>query len=867
VVGVDGTSADLKLTRLEEDSRRFWQWYGVAEATRIRRVDGPAVQIVQQPPEVVGDCWLDQVRLLATADLMTRYRTMKGMPVMRWAGWSCHGLPVEVAVESALPRESGRYGLEQLNAACREAVGAGVRQAVGWSERLGVWLDPADTYTTLEPRCTSALWGGLRRLWDAGRFGQQEVVAPVCPRCGTPLSAGEAARRSVEVEATAAWVRLPWDGEADTYFLAWTEAPWMLIGLVALAVHPGASYVLVERREHPDLPPMRLVLAEPTVERALLPGYRVVRRLSGRALRGTRYRPLFTFVPSDQGSGPVIQSTQVPLDLGTGIWPVTPSFEPLSLDMARLHRLPVPDLLDERGRLGSPVTPWQGLVPYDAEPLLVDDLRARGLLVQRQPVRRVQSHCPFCDARLLPLARSVWKVDTEDGIWIIGRDRSWGAPLPIWVCDTCAKQVCVAGLDDLAHRTGQEASSIDAHRPAIDRLVFSCDACGGSMRRVPEVADAAFETAVVACSRAQEAGPGGLAVGLPGREGWLDVLRKTLGLLEGKQAAYQVISPPAVPADSSLDPDRPALSDALRWAAYTGTTPELAERSFLRPLWHLALALHTQQAPDGELQPDSEFLGRWLRARVAKATDVVSHALDNADLKQATGELACLVDEAVRYCLPGQTDGGASALDALSRLLAPFVPHMAEAMHRLTVLRAGDSVHLVRWPDGEAGAADDEILALLAGFQHLVACGRLARGRHGVALETKLPAAVVGRLAPQPSDLPGAALGVLARVLNVGQVEVVRNLPPHVGWRLALTSDGGARRAVASGEIEASLAALDSETASTIVAQLWQGLSVSLDMAGRTVTLLPQEVEVGLEAQPGWAVAGSDGWIVALQIA
>jgi isoleucyl-tRNA synthetase len=535
--------------------------------------------------------------------------------------------------------------------------------------------------------------------------------------------------------------------------------------------------------------------------------------------------------------------------------------------MARIHRLPVPDVLDEWGSLGSPVTPWQGLVPYDAEPLLVDDLGARGLLVQRQPVRRVQPHCPFCDARLLPLARSVWKVDTEDGTWIIGRDRPWGAPLPIWVCDTCTKQVCVAGLDDLAHRTGQEAFSIDAHRPAIDRLVFSCDACGGTMRRVPEVADAAFETAVVSCSRAPEAGPGDLAVGLPGREGWLDVLHKTVGLLGGERVAYQVVSLPAVQADSSWDPDRPALSDALRWATYAGTTPELAERSFLRPLWQLALALPTQQPPDGELPPDSELLGRWLRARVAKATDVVSHALDNGDLKQATGELASLVDEAVGFCLPGQTDGGASVLDPLSRLLAPFVPHMAEAMHRLTVLRAGDSVHLARWTAGETGGVDDEILALLAGFQHLAACGRLARGRYGVALETKLAAAVVGRLAPQPSDLPGAALGVLARVLNVGQVEVVRNLPPHVGWRLALTSDGAARRAAAAGEIEASLAALDTETASAMVEQLWRGLSVSLDMAGRTVTLLPQEVEAGVEAQPGWAAAGSDGWIVSLQIA
>lgn len=864
---LEATTAETNLTRVEEDVRRFWQWYGIAEAARTLRVDGATVQLVQQPAEVAGDCWLDQVRLLATADLLARYHTMRGRAVAWCAGWSCHGLSVEVAVEQALQSASGRYDLERFNAACRQTVAAGLERATAWAERLGVWPEPACTYTTLEPQSISALWGMLRRLWDAGRFRQEQLVAPVCPRCGTPLSASEAARRTVEVEATAAWVRLPWDGEADTYFLAWAEAPWMLIGLVALAVHPGASYLLVERRDHPDRPPMRLVLAEQTAERVLQAGYRVVRRLSGRAFRGTRYRPLFTFVPTDQGTGRVVLSTEVPLDRGAGIWPVTPAFESLSLGMARHHRLAVPSLLDEWGSLGSPVTPWQGLVPFDAEPLLLEDLRARGLVVQEQRLRRAQAHCPYCDARLLPLARSVWQVDTEDGPWIIGRDRPWGAPLPVWACDRCGKQTCVAGLDDLAHRTVQDASSIEAHRPAVDRLTFACDTCGGTMRRIPEVADAAFETAVNALARAREPEPADMVVGLDGRGSWSDLLQKTSGLLAGAVAARRSMFPPEVQAGPSWDPVRPSLSDALRWAAYAGTTPDHAERSFLRPLWQIALALSTQQTSDAETPPDSELLGRWLRARVAQAVGVVTDALHNGDLSRATSELVALVDEVVRLDLPCQTVGGGGVLDTLSRLLAPFVPHLAEAMHRQTALRAGDSVHLAHWPVAEAGRADDEILAQLARLQQLEALGESARRQYGVEPEQRLPAAVVGHLAQQPHDLGSSAvLALLAKVLSVGQVVVVENLPHPAVWKLTLSPDETAQRAIASCEGDASLASLDPESATALVAQLWGGFSVGLEVAGRAITLLPQDVEIKVEAQPGWAVAGGAGWIVALQI-
>jgi isoleucyl-tRNA synthetase len=425
----------------------------------------------------------------------------------------------------------------------------------------------------------------------------------------------------------------------------------------------------------------------------------------------------------------------------------------------------------------------------------------------------------------------------------------------------------VAGLDDLAHRTAQDAASIDAHRPAVDRLSFACDACEGTMRRIPEVADASFEAAVNALARAREPAPADMLVGLDGRGSWLDLLLKTSGLLAGAFAARRLVSPPEVQADSSWDPARSSLSDALRWAAYAGTTPDHAERKFLQPLWQTALALSAQQTSDGGTQPESDLVGQWLRARVAQAVGVVTGALDNGDLPRATGELAALIDELVRLYLPGQTVEAGDVLDTLSRLLAPFVPHLAEAMHRQRALRAGASVHLENWPVAEAGRVDDEILAQFSEFRQLAALGESARREYGIEPEQRLPTAVVGLLAKHPHALGSSAgLAVLAKVLRVAQVDVVENLPPPVVWRLTLSPDGPAQRTIATNEVATSLASLDTESATVLVAQLWEGFSVSLEAAGQTVTLLPQEVEIRIEAQPGWAVAGSVGWIVAMQI-
>jgi isoleucyl-tRNA synthetase len=882
---LDEITADTSFTRIEEQARRLWRLHGVPAAFRVVQQDGPPYLVDQQPLAAVGQPWADQVRLLATGDLLARYLTMRGFAVQRKLGWECHGLRVETAVEQLLGPEVADYDLAQFNAACRDTVVEGMRQGEALADRLGIWIDPADMYATMTPQSISAVWRMLRQLWDTDRLKRERRMVSICPRCATPLSMAEGIRHAPQVEARSVWVRLPWDGESDSYFLVWTPDAWMLAGMVALAIHPEADYALVEITGRRGRTLIRLLMAEAALSRTLTGDYHLVRRLNAKQLRRSRYRPLFTFLPAGQGMGRIVLSEQVPLDQGTGLLPVTPSFDGRSLALAQAHSLPIPDLLDNGGGLTDMVTPWRGLSPLDAEPLLVEDLRVRGLLFQEQVETRSCPVCPYCDTPLLPQLRDVWLIETGSDPWIVGRDRPWGAPFPVWECDSCGEQTCVAGLDDLGYRTGIDAAHIVPHRPQVDHLVFPCESCGGTMRRVAAVVDAAFEAAVLPWTAPVRTAPAGssagtaasdpshslqrsLAVGLGDRDlGWLGDLTEAVALLHGSLAWDQAIALPERVVGSAWDSSLTPPADVLRWAAYADKMPDQAERDFLRPLWHLVANLTTRAAQPFSSQPQEEqaILNRWLLARLQQMIGAVTEALDACEPGQAANALSTLVHELDTWYAPSASDEDEQLLQTLSRLLAPFVPHLADAIYRQAGRRTAESAHLLGWPAPNPSPTDRTILDGMALVWRLVALGKIARGQAGIEPDQPLRRAIITFMfrsrAESVALIPFRSL--LAQLLGVDQVQFTQDVIPTKVWELTVDPGRAAERAVPVAEINAALSNLRAREAAKLIFQLWDGLSISLKVSGQMLTLLPDEVKVSL--RPGWAAAATSGRLLVLE--
>jgi isoleucyl-tRNA synthetase len=879
----DPLGPQASLIRLEEEVRRVWKRRDLPAAVRAARHAGPS-QVICVQPLATGQSHADQVRLLAAADLLARYQTMQGAAVRRRAGWAGHGLAVEVAVERSLGPEV--TGLEEaaFSNACRELARGEVMRGERLAGELGLWLDPDDVYVTLTPGAVGTVWSALHRLWQAGRLRLEQRVVPFCPRCATPLSEAEAARNAFQAEAMAAWLLLPWEDQPGAYFLVWTPAPWTLVGMVALAAHPEASYVLVELPSRSAGAPRRLLLAEAALRRLKISEYQRVRRLPGKALRGTGYYPPFTFVPAGEGLARIVLSEEVSLEQGSGLMPVTPSFEARSLALAVARNLPVPHLLDDWGRLDGAVSPWRGLSPLDVAPLVIENLRARGLLFREEEAPATRSQCPYCQAPLLPLARRVWLAETESGPWFLSRDRSWGTPLPIWTCDGCGETTCLAGLDDLAHRAGVEASQIDLHRPEVDRVTFSCERCGGTMHRVPEIIDAEFEAAVVpwAAGLAREATEPGLAVCLEERcPDWLDDMLEVAALLGSPLAWEQAVPLSKGQAWPDGEAERRQAADARRWAAYAGLTPEQAEEVFLRPLWGLAAADDAPPVGAGRPTPVGALLDRWLQARLFEVAGATARALDAADPGRAAEHLAALPGDLTGWYVPHHPRGGLPAgpvgdemVSTLSRLLAPCVPHLAEAISvRLASQPAGgtevdSSVHLAAWPDPPPAWQDSALLAQVALVRRLAVLGGAARATAGLEAGQPLRHGVVhlgrGTAARWPG--PGALQDLLAQALVVDGLEVLFDTVPGLSWHLSLTPGREPAREVSPATIAQALATLGACEAAELAEQLRAGLSIRLQASGQAITLLPDEVQVIPQAPPGWAAAADDELVVSLKL-
>jgi isoleucyl-tRNA synthetase len=495
-------------------------------ARSLAQTDGdPAWVFYEGPPTANGRPGVHHVEARVFKDLFTRFKTMQGYSVPRKAGWDCHGLPVEIAVEQELGF-SGKgdieaYGVAEFNARCRESVLRHVDAFEELTRRMGYWIDLAHPYRTMDADYVDSVWWSLKQIFDAGLLVEDFRITPYCPRCGTGLSDHEVAQGYEDVADPSVYVRMPLTsgplaGTAD--LLVWTTTPWTLVSNTAVAVHPDVDYVVARRDgQRPAL------VAEPLVEQALGEGWTVQQRLPGRAMTGWSYEPPFSFVDIP-GAHYVVTADYVTTEDGTGLVHQSPAFGADDMAIARAHGLPVVNPVRRDGTFEPGLDLVGGEFFKAADPLLVADLGRRGLLLREQTYEHAYPHCWRCHTPLLYYALPSWFVRTtavrealldqnertdwhpaslqhgrygdwlaNNVDWALSRDRYWGTPLPIWRCAD-GHLTCVGSRAELGELAGADCSELDPHRPYVDEVTFRCPDCGKEAERVPPVIDAWYDS-------------------------------------------------------------------------------------------------------------------------------------------------------------------------------------------------------------------------------------------------------------------------------------------------------------------------------------------------------------------------------------
>ena len=929
----------LNFVEREKETLKFWKDNQIFEKSVQLRQGAPAYTFFDGPPTANGKPHIGHVLTRAMKDIIPRYKTMRGYDVLRKAGWDTHGLPVELEVEKELgldgKEQIEQYGVIPFIQKCKESVWKYKGEWEVMSDRMGFWADMDNPYITYDNDYIESEWWALKAIYEKGLLYKGHKIVPYCPRCGTALSSHEVAQGYKEVKETSATVRFRVPDEENTYFLAWTTTPWTLPSNVSLCVNPDVTYayVRVDGKE-------TLIMAKDLIE-TVLEGHdtEIIKEVVGRELEYKHYEPLFECTRKAAGGKDafyVMVDDYVTTTDGTGIVHNAPAFGEDDYRVCKKYDLPFVQMVDSKGEMCGG-TPWDGVFVKKADPMVLKDLDERGLLFAAPRFEHSYPFCWRCDTPLIYYARSSWFIamtKVKDRLidynrrinwipetikegrmgnflenvidWGISRERYWGTPLPVWVCDKCGKIHVVGSRKELSELTGCD-ENVELHKPYVDPLTWKCE-CGGTMRREPVVIDCWFDSGSMPFAqwhypfenkdKFERRYPANfISEAIDQTRGWFYTLSAIAACLfdspaflncivlghvqdkEGRKMSKHIgnVVDPWVLLDNQG-------ADAVRWYFYTSSMPWLpnrfsaeavseSQRKYMGTFWN-TYAFYILYADIDNFDPTRHKLvrenltpmDRWILSRLNTLIGHVEAYLDDLKMTEAGREMQDFMDDLsnwyVRRCRERYWGKDMTAdkeaaymtlytvLKTMALISAPFTPFMSETMYQNMVRTvdksAPESIHLCDWPKKDESFIDPELEANMAAVLDIVVLGRSAR--NAANIKNRQP---VASMYLQGKALPDMYVSIIADELNVKEVKFVDDASSFISYRVKpQLKTLGPRYGKLLPKINQYLAG--EGVGNAVVAAHNRGESYKFDIDGTEISLAAEDVLVSTEENAGF---------------
>ena len=930
---------DMKFVEREKETLRLWKEKGIIEKCFHCRDGAERFTFFDGPPTANGKPHIGHVLTRAMKDIIPRYKTMRGYDVLRKAGWDTHGLPVELEVEKELgldgKEQIEQYGVIPFIQKCKESVWKYKGEWEVMSDRMGFWADMDNPYITYDNDYIESEWWALKAIYEKGLLYKGHKIVPYCPRCGTALSSHEVAQGYKEVKETSATVRFRVPDEENTYFLAWTTTPWTLPSNVSLCVNPDVTYayVRVDGKE-------TLIMAKDLIG-TVLEGHEteIVKEVLGKELEYKHYEPLFECTRKAAGGKDafyVMVDDYVTTTDGTGIVHNAPAFGEDDYRVCKKYDLPFVQMVDSKGEMCGG-TPWDGVFVKKADPMVLKDLDERGLLFAAPRFEHSYPFCWRCDTPLIYYARSSWFIamtKVKDRLidynrrinwipetikegrmgnflenvidWGISRERYWGTPLPVWVCDKCGKIHVVGSRKELSELTGCD-ENVELHKPYVDPLTWKCE-CGGTMRREPVVIDCWFDSGSMPFAqwhypfenkdKFQRRYPANfISEAIDQTRGWFYTLSAIAACLfdspaflncivlghvqdkEGRKMSKHIgnVVDPWVLLDNQG-------ADAVRWYFYTSSMPWLpnrfsaeavseSQRKYMGTFWN-TYAFYILYADIDNFDPTRHKLvrenltpmDRWILSRLNTLMGRVEAYLDDLKMTEAGREMQDFMDDLsnwyVRRCRERYWGKDMTAdkeaaymtlytvLRTMALISAPFTPFMSETMYQNMVRTvdksAPESIHLCDWPKKDESFIDPELEANMAAVLDIVVLGRSAR--NAANIKNRQP---VASMYVQGKALPDMYVSIIADELNVKEVKFVDDASSFISYRVKpQLKTLGPRYGKLLPKINQYLAG--EGVGNAVVAAHSRGESYKFDIDGTEISLAAEDVLVSTEENAGF---------------
>ena len=949
----------LNFVEREKEIVEYWNEKKVFEKSMQATEGNEEFSFYDGPPTANGKPHIGHILTRVMKDIVPRYKTMKGKHVLRKAGWDTHGLPVELEVEKKLGLESKTgiesYGIEPFIKQCKESVWQYSNEWKKMSDRVGYWCDMDNPYVTYHDDYIESEWWALKEIHKKGLLYKGHKIVPYCPRCGTALSSHEVAQGYKDVKQMTAFVKFKVKNAENTYILAWTTTPWTLPSNVALCMNPEIDYVMVEMEETGE----KYVLAQPLLTKVLgEEGYKVLSTKKGTEYEYTEYEALYPFGKEKfnyrEKAHYVTCDGYVTTSDGTGVVHIAPAFGEDDYKVGKRYNLPVVQLINEEGKFPAGSGEFTGVGAQAADPAVVKDLKARGLLLKTLEIEHSYPFCWRCDTPLIYYARSSWfikvtaikerLIETNRSVnwmpdtikegrmgnflenvidWGLSRDRYWGTPLPVWVCEECGEIEVIGSREELAEKCGAP-KDIELHRPYLDELTCKCGKCGGKMSRTPEVIDCWFDSGSMPFAQYhypfenkelfEQTFPADfISEAVDQTRGWFYTLLVISTLLFDKAPFKNCIVLGHVNDKNGIkmskhkgnvvDPwtvlDKQG-ADAVRWYFYTSSAPWLpsrfypeavseAQRKYMGTLWNTYAFFCLYADIDGYNPAEYDLkkcklslMDKWILSKLNTLIDTVDKNLEVYNITDSARALQDFSDILSnwyvrrgrdRYWGSEMTEDKAAAYTTLwyvlvtfAKLTAPYTPFIAEQMYLNLVPAffkdAPESVHLCEFPAYDASMVDAALEEGMDTVLDIVNLGRAARNTGNV--KNRQPLSEMYVVTARAGDLDEGLKAIALDELNIKAYKSAEDASEFISYKLKpQLKTIGPKYGKKLGMIKAFLEGCDAKAAKAVVDAVKGGGEYTLE-SDAEVSLKEEDLQIFTESKSGFISASDKGVTVAL---
>jgi isoleucyl-tRNA synthetase len=861
---------EKKVTQLWEDSEAY-------QKTREHRKTGKKLFFVDGPPYTTGHIHLGTAWNKIIKDSILRYYSMNNHNILERPGWDMHGLPIEVKVEGVLGFKSKKdiesFGVENFIEKCKEFALTQKQAMTEQFQRLGVWMNWEDPYMTLKDNYIEAAWWTLKQASEKDLLEVGKRSVNWCPRCETAIADSEV--EYSERTDPSIYVKFKVKGEENTFIVIWTTTPWTIPANVAVAVHPDFEYSKF-RAIKQDGSEEILITATDLIKNVLKQGryvdYEVLETMRGDELTKLEYEsPIGDLVPIQNEIRHGVYLADFVAVENTGCVHIAPGHGMDDFNLGVKYNLPILCPVGPNGSYTEEAGEYAGKNVREANPIVIEDLRERNRLLAEGTITHRYGHCWRCKTPIIYLATEQWflkvteikdkmleEIDAVDWYpdwagsarfrtwvegardWCISRQRYWGIPIPVWKCKKCGKLEVIGTKAELLEKSGT-AGDIELHRPYVDKITIPCE-CGGEKKRVEDVFDVWFDSAVASWATLQfpqtreqfdEWWPAdfiteghdqtrgwfysqlGASMVSFGRAPYKSVLMHGFTLDAGgkkmSKSLGNVVSPIDIVDRFGADTLRAyVLSSSAPWDDLKFNLEEVENihRSinilwnvFRFPLPYMALdnfdplKISLDSVKDALREED-----RWILSRVQSVIKTVDEAMSGYQLHKAVREIMeFILEDLSRWYIQlirPRTWTEAEDPDklaaycvlyevyvTLTKLISPFMPYLAEEMYQNLIRNADpnalESVHMCDWPTVNEAYLDPELESAMDTVRSIVEAASNARQKAGRKLRWPVSRIIVS---PKNEDVAKAVENLRSVLMDQTNSKSIVLTPVGKSW-------------------------------------------------------------------------------------